>query len=198
MDRHGLQSSKSLSLSLSRQDNAAAQPHKRQNESVDEHEAVVETEPQAEPSQSTDPSCCSTRGSPLQQLWTGTGLQHATPRLSTQAPCPGPGDGSYLHPRNSPPVEGVNLGWLPYAHRAALALLCSRLFHVHRPDQCRRDGGCHVTPVHLHSQGDGMFPQVNTPNTFPAPDTVLLAALPSSSLFSPPQISAKTRSTLKQ
>lgn len=98
-----------LSLSLSRQDNAAAQPHKRQNESVDEHEAVVETEPQAEPSQSTDPSCCSTRGSPLQQLWTGTGLQHATPRLSTQAPCPGPGDGSYLHPRNSPPVGGGGL-----------------------------------------------------------------------------------------
>ena len=93
---------------------------------------------------------------------------------------------------------GVNLGWLPYAHRAALALLCSRLFHLRRPEQCRRDGGCHVTPVHLHSQGDGMFPQVNTPNTFPALDTVLLAALPSSSLFSPPQISAKTRSTLKQ
>ena len=43
-----------------------------------------------------------------------------------------------------------------------------------------------------------MFLQVSIPNTFPPLDTMLSATPPSSSLFSPPQVSSKTRSTLKQ
>lgn len=147
MDKHGLQSSKSLFLVK-----IMLLPNLT-NESIGKRKAVVEIEQRAGPSQSTNPHL-QCQGNPFSSS-SGLGPAAIPSNAQPQGPQHGrPALGWVTVPTCTQAAclpWWVNLSWLPYAHQAALALLPSNSSTSSPLSRAAMmgNGGCHITPLHL-------------------------------------------------